>query len=100
MLGLFKKSFLLALGSGILVKETVEKVATDLVNKGKSTTEEATKMTRDLVEQVKKDVELVQSKGTKRVERVWAGVGVTSRSEYKALEKRVKDLEGAYKSSK
>lgn len=100
MLGVLKKSFLLALGSGILIKESVENFAANLIKKGKLTTEEATKTTRDLVEQVKKDVELVQGKGVKKVEKLWSGVGVTSRSEYKALEKRVKDLEGAYKKSK
>ncbi|MBW1741378.1 MAG: hypothetical protein JRJ42_09650 [Deltaproteobacteria bacterium] len=93
MLDLVKKGLLLVLGSGILIKETGEKVANNLVTKGKLTTDEATKMTMDFLEQVKKDIELLQKKGIKEAEKLCTGAGVIRNDEYKALEKRVRDLE-------
>lgn len=100
MLNLFKKTLFLGLGTAILVEETVEKIAKKLVSTGKSTTEEARKMAKDLVGEAKKEIESVHQKGIKQIEKVFADFHVTTRKEYEALEKRVKDLEKAYKSSK
>jgi len=100
MLNLFKKTLFLGLGTAILVEETVEKIAKKLVSTGKSTTEEARKMAKDLVGEAKKEIESVHQKGIKQIEKVFADFHVTTRKEYEALEKRVKDLEKAYMSSK
>lgn len=100
MLNLFKKALLLGLGTTILVEETVERAANNLIKTGKATTKDARKMAKDLVDEAKKEIESVHQKGIKQVEKVFADFHVTTRKEYEALEKRVKDLEKAYKGTK
>jgi len=100
VLDLFKKVFLLGLGTTILIEETVEKIADDLVKKGKLTTEEAKKLVTDLVNEAKKDIESIHQKGIEEAEKVFAGLHITTKKEYEDLEKRVRDLEKASRDTK
>nr|HID59603.1 hypothetical protein [Desulfobacterales bacterium] len=98
MLDLVKKGFLLGLGATMLTKERVEKLADDLVKRGKLTTEEAKKITKDFWEETKRDIESVQHKGKKEIERLFASFDIVTRAEFDMLEKRIKELEEALKS--
>ncbi|MBW1741380.1 MAG: hypothetical protein JRJ42_09660 [Deltaproteobacteria bacterium] len=97
---LFKKALLLGLGVTVLIEETMEKIAGELAKRGKMTTEEARKMAKDLVDEAKKEIESVHQKGIKGLEKVFSDFHVTTKKEFEDLEKRVKDLEKAYKDTK
>jgi polyhydroxyalkanoate synthesis regulator phasin len=98
MIDLLKKGFWMGLGTAVVVKETVESVTRSLVRKGKLTAGEGEKMTRELLEEARKDLESIQSKGRKEIEKVLAGFQSVSKQEFEALKERVAALESRLKS--
>jgi polyhydroxyalkanoate synthesis regulator phasin len=93
MLALLKNGLLLALGSGILVKETLEGLSGSF--EGTLLTGGASSITKDLAENLRKDIALVQTKGIKKMEQLSASAGLLSKNDFETLEKRVASLEKA-----
>lgn len=89
---LLKKGLLAAFGAWILTKGALENAVSTLVKEGKLDPE-SSRTAKDLIENVKKDIELLHIKGIKKAEELTASAGLVVRNEYEMLEKRVTDLE-------
>jgi len=93
MIDLLKKGFWMGLGAAVIAKETVGSVTGSLVRKDKLTANEAEDMSKELLDEAKKDIESIQSKGRKEIEKILSEFQWVSREEFEALKGRVDDLE-------
>ncbi|MFH1674866.1 MAG: hypothetical protein ABIF87_15800 [Pseudomonadota bacterium] len=98
MIDLLKKGFWMGLGAAAIAKESVESVTRSLVRKGKLTAGEADKMTKELLEEAREDLESIQNKGKKEIEKVLSEFQSVSKEEFEALKERVEALEARLKS--
>ncbi len=98
MIDLLKKGFWMGLGAAAIAKETVESVTRSLVRKGKLTAGEADKMTKELLEEAREDLESIQNKGRKEIEKVLSEFQCISKQDFEALKERVEALEARLKS--
>jgi polyhydroxyalkanoate synthesis regulator phasin len=98
MIDLLKKGFWMGLGAATIAKESVESVTRSLVRKGKLTAGEADKMTKELLEEAREDLEAIQNKGKKEIEKVLSEFQSVSKQEFEALKERVEALEARLKS--
>jgi polyhydroxyalkanoate synthesis regulator phasin len=98
MIDLLKKGFWMGLGAAAIAKESVESVTRSLVSKGKLTAGEADKMTKELLEEAREDLESIQNKGKKEIEKVLSEFQCVSKQEFEALKERVEALEARLKS--
>lgn len=98
MIELLKRGFWMGLGTAVIAKETVGSVTRSLVRKGKLTAGEAEKMTKELLEEAREDLESIQSKGRKEIEKVLSEFQCVSKQEFDALRERVAALEARLRS--
>jgi len=99
-----KKSLLAGLGAAVVTKEKIQKVTGKLVDEGKITTEEAEKLSKDLIESGSKQWEDMQDKISSTVKKAVEGLDLCTRQDFAdlarqvdALEKRITSLEEANK---
>ncbi len=98
MINLLKKGFWMGLGAAAIAKESVESVTRSFVRKGKLTAGEADKMSKELLEEAREDLESIQNKGRKEIEKVLSEFQCVSKQEFETLKERVKALEARLKS--
>jgi len=93
MFELGRKAMLMGIGALSLTKETAEKLAADLAQKGEVTEEEAKKLVDELIERGNKERVQVHATIEKQVQKLLAETGVATKSDLQRLEERLASLE-------
>jgi len=99
-----KKSLLAGLGAAVVTKEKIESITRKLVDEGKITTEEAERLSKDLIESGSKQWEDMQDRVSSTVKKALEGLDVCTKQDFAGLanrvavlEKRIAALEGVKK---
>ena len=93
MFELVRKAMLMGIGALSLTKETAEKLAADLAQKGEVTEDEAKKLVDELIERGNKERAQIQATIEEHVQKLLAETGVATKSDIQALENRLASLE-------
>ncbi len=93
MFELARKAMLMGIGALSLTRETAEKLAADLAQKGEVTEEEAKKLADELIERGNKERAQIRATVEKHVEKLLAETGVATKSDLQCLENRLASLE-------
>lgn len=88
-----RKSLLAGLGAAVLTKEKIENVTRKLVDEGKITTEEAQRLSKDLIESGSKQWEDMQDRVTATVKKALEGLDICTKQDFTALANKVDTLE-------
>lgn len=93
MIDVIKKTILAGIGATVVTKEKIEVILKDLVEKGKVTADEASELASKIAEEGRKEFESSSSELSERVKALLEKADYARRSEVKALEERVSQLE-------
>lgn len=88
-----KKSLLAGLGAAVVTKEKIENITRKLAEEGKITTEEAEKLSKDLIESGSKQWEDMQDRISATVKKALEGLDLCTKQDFAALAGRVDALE-------
>lgn len=92
MTGIFKKFILIGLGAVSITKEKAEKLAAEIVKKGKMSEKEGEKVAKDLMEIAEKGRQAVEAKINKAIDNILRKRGVPTKREFEELKKKVDAL--------
>ena len=93
MIDLIKKSLLASLGAAVVTKEKIEEATRKLVKEGKISTEDAEKLSDNLVESGQKQWDEFQSKISDTLKKIVENLDLASKKDLQALNEKIKDLE-------
>ena len=93
MIDLIKKSLLASLGAAVVTKEKIEEATRKLVKEGKISTEDAEKLSDNLVESGQKQWDEFQSKISDTLKKIVENLDLASKKDLEALNEKIKDLE-------
>lgn len=93
MIEAIKKSLLAGVGAAIITKEKAEVLLKDLVEKGKVSAGEASDLATKIADEGRKEFETSSKELTDRVKGLIDKADYARRTEVKALEERVRQLE-------
>lgn len=93
MIEAIKKTILAGIGATVVTKEKIEVALKDLVEKGKVTADEASELASKIAEDGRKEWEASSKELSEQVKGLMEKADYARRSEVKALEERVRQLE-------
>jgi len=93
MLDVIKKGFLASLGAAVVTMEKIQEVTRSLVQEGKISTDEADKLTQDLVKSGEQQWQEINEKITESMKKVAESVNVVKHKEFQELKSRLETLE-------
>ena len=88
-----RKSLLAGLGAAVLTKEKIETATRKLVEEGKITTDEADRLSTDLIESGSRQWHDMQEKISGTVRKALEGMDICTRQDFKVLAEKVAALE-------
>jgi polyhydroxyalkanoate synthesis regulator phasin len=107
MLEVIRKGFLAGLGAAVVTMEKIQEATRSLVQEGKISTDEAEKLTQDLVKSGEQQWQEINEKLSESMKKVAENVNVVRNKEFQelkarleALEQRVSVLEGGQQEEK
>ena len=93
MLELLKKGMLAGIGAAVLTRDKIREATRMLVEEGKLSTDEAEKLTEDLVKRGEKEWEDINTKFHSSFKKVAEGLEMVRKKEFADLKARVELLE-------
>ena len=93
MLELLRKSMLAGIGAAVLTRDKILEVTRKMVEEGKISSDEAEKLTEDLVKSGERQWEEINSKLQSSFKKISASLEVVRKQEFMDLKARVESLE-------
>ena len=89
----FRKTFLFSVGAATVTKEKIEEFVEELIQKGQASEKDRSRLVEEYVEKLKEQEKEFAARVKALVTRTLTEMGIPTREEIAALEKRIAELE-------